>query len=154
VSLRIGPADARDAAALSALCLRSKAHWGYDRDFLERCAATLRVDPDACVRGDVLVATKADRPVGVAAIRMPQGQSPATLELLFVEPGTIGRGIGAALFRAVVALLGDRGIQTFDVAADPYAAPFYARMGARQVGEAPSDAMPGRLLPLYRFTGR
>ncbi len=26
-----------EADALSALCLRSKAHWGYDDDFLERC---------------------------------------------------------------------------------------------------------------------
>jgi len=35
--------------------------------------------------------------------------------------------------------------------ADPNAAPFYERMGARFVRNAPSDAIPGRTLPLYEY---
>jgi GNAT superfamily N-acetyltransferase len=150
--LRIRPAAACEAQALSALCLRSKAHWGYDPDFLRRCERTLRVEPEACGRGDVLVAAGAEHPIGVAAIRMPERDRPAMLELLFVEPGAIGRGVGGTLFAAIVALLGGRGIAAFEIASDPYAAPFYERMGARRIGETPSDALPGRMLPLYRFT--
>ena len=37
------------------------------------------------------------------------------------------------------------------ILADPFAAAFYAHTGARRVGEAPSDAIPGRLLPLYEI---
>lgn len=34
--------------------------------------------------------------------------------------------------------------------ADPNAAAFYERHGARRIGEAPSDAgIPGRMLPVY-----
>ena len=42
-----------------------------------------------------------------------------------------------------------RGAKRLTILADPYAAAFYERHGARPVGEAPSDAIPGRLLPLY-----
>ena len=37
------------------------------------------------------------------------------------------------------------------ILADPHAAPFYERMGARFVRNAPSDAIPGRTLPLYEY---
>ena len=37
------------------------------------------------------------------------------------------------------------------ILADPNAAPFYERMGARFVSHAPSDAIPGRTLPLYEY---
>ena len=37
------------------------------------------------------------------------------------------------------------------ILADPHAAGFYERNGARQIGEAPSDAIPGRSLPLYEI---
>ena len=35
------------------------------------------------------------------------------------------------------------------ILADPNAAGFYERNDAVRIGEAPSDAVPGRLLPLY-----
>ena len=34
-----------EAAALSELALRSKAHWGYDADFLRDCREELTVQP-------------------------------------------------------------------------------------------------------------
>ena len=37
------------------------------------------------------------------------------------------------------------------ILSDPYAAGFYERNGARLIGEAPSDAIPGRSLPLYEI---
>ena len=35
------------------------------------------------------------------------------------------------------------------IEADPFAAAFYEHQGARLVGERPSSAIPGRVLPLY-----
>ena len=40
---RAGPGDAQ---ALSSLAFRSKAHWGYDIDFMKRCKAELTYSPD------------------------------------------------------------------------------------------------------------
>ena len=42
-----------------------------------------------------------------------------------------------------------RGAERLTILADPNATGFYERDGAVRIGEAPSDAMPGRLLPLY-----
>ena len=42
-----------------------------------------------------------------------------------------------------------RGAGRLTILADPNAAAFYERAGAVRIGEAPSDAAPGRLLPLY-----
>ena len=44
-----------------------------------------------------------------------------------------------------------RGAGRLTILADPNAAAFYERAGAVRIGEAPSDAVPGRLLPLYEL---
>jgi hypothetical protein len=44
-----------------------------------------------------------------------------------------------------------RGAERLTILADPNAAGFYERNGAVRIGEAPSDAVPGRLLPLYEL---
>jgi hypothetical protein len=44
---------------------------------------------------------------------------------------------------------GGAGAGRLTILADPNAAAFYERAGAVRIGEAPSDAVPARLLPLY-----
>ena len=73
------------------------------------------------------------------------------LSLMFVDPTAIGRGAGRLLFRAAVDLARRLGARVMPILADPNAAPFYERMGARFVAHAPSDAIPGRTLPLYEY---
>jgi hypothetical protein len=41
VTTIIRPAQADEVEALTALALRSKAHWGYDDAFMEACRAEL-----------------------------------------------------------------------------------------------------------------
>jgi hypothetical protein len=43
----------------------------------------------------------------------------------------------------------ERGAERLTILADPNAAGFYERNGAVRISEAPSDAVPGRVLPLY-----
>jgi hypothetical protein len=40
---------------------------------------------------------------------------------------------------------------SLDIEADPFAAGFYERMGARRIGTVASGVIPGRWLPLYRL---
>ncbi len=37
------------------------------------------------------------------------------------------------------------------IQSDPHAEGFYLRLGARRTGEAPSQSIPGRLLPMLEF---
>ncbi|MFO1079669.1 MAG: GNAT family N-acetyltransferase [Reyranellaceae bacterium] len=114
------------------------------------CAASLRVPESAIAAGHVLVAEdSADEVLGVAAV-IPEGAT-ADLDLLFVEPARLGQGAGAALFAAATRLAAGLGATRLTILADPHAADFYARQGARFLRNAPSDAIPGRLLPLYEY---
>ena len=67
---------------------------------------------------------------------------------LFIEPVIIRSGVGQALLAHAVAEVRQRGAERLTILADPNAAGFYERNGAVRIGEAPSDAVPGRLLPL------
>ena len=71
------------------------------------------------------------------------------LNKLFIEPRHIRSGAGRALLAHAIAEARRRGAGRLTILADPSAAAFYERAGAVRIGEAPSDAVPGRLLPLY-----
>ena len=52
---------------------------------------------------------------------------------------------------ALLRLSGGPRARRLTILADPFAAAFYEHTGARRVGEAPSDAIPGRLVPFYEI---
>lgn len=133
--------------ALSALCVRSKAHWGYDAEFMARCVPHLRVSPEAIWKGLAFVAVAGEVPVGVHQIS-GKGTS-AKLDLFFVDPPAIGTGVGRQLYRHAEGVALAAGCRELIIDADPFAAAFYAAMGARYLEDLPSEAIPGRTLPRY-----
>ena len=151
-TIAIRLARREEAAALSALCVRSKAHWGYDAEFMRLSHSSLQIDPAAIEAGRVFVATDATGTLlGVAdGCKLPEAGSFDLLHL-FVDPSALRRGVGRALFEAVCAWCAAEGGTRLLVLSDPNAAGFYQRLGARPIGEAPSDAVPGRSLPLLDY---
>jgi GNAT superfamily N-acetyltransferase len=157
----IRPARSDEASALTALCLRAKAHWGYDAGFMAAAARLLRIHPGEIGAGRVLVALPAaasgtERPCGVAAIVPLQRSGWYELSHLFVAPENFRAGVGRALFDAAVGLAAQNGATHISILSDPNAAPFYAKLGARRCGQAPSGVERSRMLPLFEFaiTGR
>jgi GNAT superfamily N-acetyltransferase len=73
------------------------------------------------------------------------------LDRLFVDPAALGTGVGKALLLAVAEIARDEGAKRQIILSDPNAAEFYERMGAARIGDAPSDSVPGRTLPLFRL---
>jgi len=130
---------------LHRLCMRSKAHWGYDAAFLALCAPVLRLSPEAVAAGLALVAEKGGVALGVGQVTVNGAQ--ADLDLMFVAPEAMGQGIGRVLFRELCERARAAGARRLDFLADPGARPFYERMGSVYLGEAPSDAIPGRAIP-------
>lgn len=112
-------------------------------------AAALQVDEADIAAGRVLIASGPSGPLGMAAV-LGAGEV-VDLDALFVDPPAIGSGAGRLLFEASVALARGLDARRMTILADPHAAPFYERMGARFLRNAPSDAIPGRLLPLYEY---
>ncbi|MBM3646211.1 MAG: GNAT family N-acetyltransferase [Alphaproteobacteria bacterium] len=146
----IRPARLGEGASLTALCVRSKAHWGYDAAFMALSAAALAVSENDIAAGLVLVAVDdAGRLLGTASVH-PEGAI-ADLHQLFVDPPAIGSGAGRALFAAATDLARRLGAGRMTILADPNAAAFYEHMGARFRSNEPSDAIPGRTLPFYDY---
>ncbi len=146
----IRPAHPDEAEYLSDLAIRSKAHWGYDDNFLADCRAVLTVTPADIERHHVTVADVDGSVAGFYAI---EGLPPiGELSLLFVEPSHIGTGVGRRLFEHAVASAHDAGFDGFTIDADPYAEDFYRAMGAIRTGVTPSSVRPGRELPRLTFT--
>jgi GNAT superfamily N-acetyltransferase len=145
----IRPARPEEADALSRLCVRSKAYWGYDPAFMALAGPAVRVRSEWIERGNVLVA--GDEPLAVSAITRSEGDE-WDLALFFVDPPAMGKGVGRALFGATADLARRRGAKSLFILSDPGGAAFYMRMGAVRLGEAPSDAIPGRMLPTLRFS--
>jgi GNAT superfamily N-acetyltransferase len=146
----VRPARAGEAASLTALCLRSKAHWGYDAEFMRLCVPSLTVREDSIAEGRVLVGIdEAGRTAGTVSVG--RDGDDAELALMFVDPAAIGGGTGRRLFEAAVGLARGLGYRRMTILADVNAAPFYERMGARFLRNEPSDAIPGRLLPFYEY---
>ena len=134
-----------ECAALTDLCLRSKAHWGYDAAFIEACRAELTVRPDDLATDRYQVAERDGVVVGVAALSADGHRG--CVERMFVAPAAMGKGIGRALMDWLIAEARALGLSVIDIDADPEAVGFYERLGARRVGEAPSGSIPGRMLP-------
>jgi GNAT superfamily N-acetyltransferase len=148
----IRTASPDEAEALHALSIRSKAHWGYDAAFMALAAPKLALPADWIVAGRVFVAWIDGEPAGVAAVLPPAADRIAELEHLFVDPPHMGRGLGATLLAACLGLAVKEGARGVRALADPQARPFYERQGFRRIGDAPSDAIPGRLLPVLLRT--
>jgi GNAT superfamily N-acetyltransferase len=148
---QLQPARSEEAAPLSALALRAKAHWGYDAQFMQRCAHELQVEPHQITGGarHHVVARVQGELAGFHVV-VPEPSGVVLLDALFVDPPWMGRGIGRELFEHARGVAVKLGATRLMATADPHAAEFYRRMGAQPAGEVASTSIPGRVLP--RFT--
>ncbi|CAM5558768.1 GNAT family N-acetyltransferase [Streptomyces atroolivaceus] len=147
--MKLRPGRPGEAGALTALALRSKAHWGYDEVFMAACRDELTVRPADTAGGRTAVAEEGGRVLGFTTL---SGEPPeGALGMMFVEPDTIGRGVGRLLFEHTMAQARRLGFEALTIDADPNAEPFYTAMGAARIGATPSHSIPGRDLPLLRI---
>jgi GNAT superfamily N-acetyltransferase len=150
--MNIRPARMHEAETLTALCLRAKAHWGYDEAFMARVRVELTITPERIARGRVLVAEDGrGLLLGMGAYEPLGEPGIVNLELLFIAPPAMGTGVGRALFGAIAAAAAREGASGLRIEADPHAAGFYERLGALRTGDVPSASLPGRTLPLFEY---
>ena len=145
MQLLIRVPEIEELPALSELCLRSKAVWGYDAAFMAACRAELTFDPADLVSSRIAVAARGADILGVAQVRSIG--TDADLQKLFVEPAALRSGIGSILFDWATDAARAMDASRMIIEADPDAAPFYRRLGARDAGLAPSGSIAGRMLP-------
>lgn len=139
-----------EAGLLSALALRSKAHWGYSEEFMAACRdeLTYAAEQIDAPQFTFCVCTVEDTVVGFHALERLSPDC-AELEALFVEPEYIGQGVGRALIEHAKDYARQRGSSSLVIQGDPNAEKFYLAAGAVRSGSKESRSIAGRKLPLF-----
>lgn len=151
LQISVRPARPDECAALTDLCRRAKAHWGYPAEMMAAWHDELTVTPDRIARQIAMVAEAGG--IGLAGIGLVDiAMEPPSLDLLFVDPALHGRRVGAQILDVLTAQLAARGVDRIMIDADPHAEGFYLRRGARRIGDVPSPNTPGRSLPRLELT--
>lgn len=150
-SISLRRATAADADALSALAFRSKTSWGYDREFMERAHPALSVPAQYLEESAVYVLMRDGAIAGFFGFIVKSGE--AVLNDFWIEPASIGTGLGRILWQHVLERAAALGYGKFLIQSDPNAEGFYLHMGAQRAGTriAPET---GRALPLLQYDMR
>ena len=129
--------DARpaEAAALASLQRRSSDVWEDSRALLAANPGVIEPPHRAIAEGRVRVAVDASqRRLGFSVVLAPE-RGLVELDDLFVEPGSMGRGVGRLLVADVVSRAAAAHATAIDVTANPNAVGFYERLGFRVTGD-------------------
>jgi N-acetylglutamate synthase-like GNAT family acetyltransferase len=137
---RLRQAAPGDYDRVRELTFESKAHWGYDREFVRRWAEGLSFESEeerwvAEVDGEI---------VAWAALVPPAG-AVAVLDDLWVDPTWIGRGLGSSLFRLAADRARELGAGRLEWGAEPNAVGFYEKLGGRKLRDHVTEW--GRVAP-------
>jgi N-acetylglutamate synthase-like GNAT family acetyltransferase len=133
-------AKSADHARIRELTFESKAHWGYDRDFVRRWAEGLGFESDR----ERWVAELDGEVVAWAAL-VPPADGVAVLDDLWVDPAWIGRGLGSRLFRLAADHARELGAGRLEWGAEPNAVGFYEKLGGRKLRDHVTEW--GRVAP-------
>lgn len=129
---------------------RAKASWGYPDTWLKIWTDELTVTQEMISDWITFVIEVDGLVVGCWA-RSPIQSETTSPGVLFVAPEHHGKGYGRLLAEAVKNEAKRRGLKFFTLEADANAAPFYEKVGGKQIGTQPSLLIPGRVLPIIRF---
>ena len=152
--LRIRRAQSGDAERLTQIARAAKAHWGYPEAWLSAWKSILRITAEYAERQLVYLAAVDSETVGFYVLEPRDDRW--SLEHFWVDPPWHGRGVGRSMFAHAVDRIRAIRPGIMVIEADPYAADFYARMGARRNGTvpAPAEGDLGRTLPVFEMDVR
>jgi GNAT superfamily N-acetyltransferase len=137
---RVRPAKPADHERLRELTFESKAHWGYDRDFVRGWAEGLSFESEQ----ERWVA-EVDGVIVAWAGLIPPADGVAILDDLWVDPAWLGRGLGGRFFRFAADRARELGSERLEWGAEPNAVGFYEKLGGRKLSDHVTEW--GRVAP-------
>lgn len=140
-------ADLSDREYLGDLAYGSKSFWGYNQDFLESCREDLEVTEEEIKNDLVYILEENGKTLGFYLFSYKLNE----LDALFIDRDYIQKGYGKVLWEHLILELSLRGIREFGIVADPNAAGFYRRMGAKEVRKVQSLRDRDRKLVLFEY---
>jgi len=148
IEVALRPAVLGDCEALTNLCLRAKAVWGYSEAFLGLTREDMAVTPRRLNEEIVWVAEQSQTLLGVVALgAYPNELETGEVTMVFVHPDVHGQGLGMLLIECIIEKARAKGYRRLIVVSDPNALGFYESADFQQAGLSSSEYIPDRLLP-------
>lgn len=152
LDIRFRCACPSDAADLTRIAQRSKAHWGYSREFMTAAGRELTVTREAILERNLYFTVALDHQQIIGFYALDDSANPEIeLEAMFVDPPCIGQGVGRQMMLHAQARARQLGARVMLIQSDPNAQKFYLAAGAEVCGQRESGSIPGRMLPLLRI---
>jgi len=148
MAVELRPAALSDLALLSAIAQTAKAHWDYPQAWLDLWQDELTITAELLETLHIVVAQDQQQVLGFCGLET-NGERGEILHL-WVHPESMGRGVGRELFEHACSTAMDAKAGFIEVLSDPFAEPFYRKMGCTRVAMEASS-IPGRELPRLRF---
>ena len=130
---------------LTDLCLRSKSHWGYSQEFLERCRPFLTITNEYIHSWPVIVAERDFQILGFYSLRNVSSEN--RLDNLWVDQPFIGQGLGKKLIQDSFVTAKKLGWDEYFLASEPKAISFYGKFGGKVIGQIQSRLESNLFLP-------
>ena len=140
--------DISDAKKLTDIALKSKAFWRYSKEDLESWRDDLTITPKMISKSYIFKFLIDDVIAGFYFLNPPKQKS-IELEMLFVLPDFIGKGIGKELLHHSFKKATELKSTSMTLLADPNAVPFYKSQGFYEVDKKESSIV-GRFLPVMK----
>jgi GNAT superfamily N-acetyltransferase len=137
-----------ESATLTRIALDAKRHWGYPDHWIKHWESDLTISPEFITNNQVYLAEQGEEIQGFYALCI--NDTKAELEHMWVAAQFIGTGVGKELFLDAMDRAAGLRVREVEISADPNAAGFYERMGAKKIGEVDSE-VEGQLRKLPRL---
>ncbi len=137
-----------DAKQLTEIALISKAFWGYSNELIESWREDLTITSKMISDFSVYKFLVDDAIAGFYVLNPPKEKT-IELEMLFVLPEFIGKGIGKKLLHHSFEKVKEHKVKSMTLLADPNAVSFYCSQGFYEIDKKESS-IPNRFLPVLQ----
>lgn len=141
-------AGSSEVTELTNIALESKAYWGYSNELIESWRSDLTVTSEMFETCSIFKFCEGNRIAGFYILNPPEGDL-VELEMLFVLPKFIGKGIGKQLMKHAFKEGTKLNVKSMTLLADPNAVDFYKSQGFYQIDQKESS-IPNRFLPVMQ----
>ena len=138
-----------DNIELSELTVRSKSHWNYSSEQIEKWQIDLTVSAEYVDKNEVWKLKEDDKLIGYYSFIIMNSKK-VKLDNIFIDPEFIGRGYGKILMEYFFKQVKNKGLKNIYLDSDPHAEKFYLNLGFKVIGQLESS-IKNRFLPIMEL---
>ncbi len=155
---KIEKANKEDSDALTEIAFSAKKHWRYPNEYFDIWRSELTITDKYIEQNFVYKAILDSKIVGFySLVHVKQDNSSGKIKIprgwwldhIFILPEFHGRGIGSMLISHSKNILQQNLGNEYHIFVDPFAIPFYEKIGAQFLYNSPSS-IENRELPVYK----